>query len=649
MTGTFRVGCLLATGLVGFAALSHAGQPNILWLTIEDTSAYEFGCYGNAQVKTPNIDGLAEKGLQYMKAWSTAPHCSPARSTLITGCYATTFAMDNHRHQWDTPGDIFYPPLMRRAGYYCTNNSKTDYNTTRDNKAMWDECSKSASYNSPQRGKDQPFFAVFNAFNTHMSRLTSITLEGRRDFAKEGLDPAKLKLPPYVPDIAETRSDYAFHLEGVQEVDEWVGIFLHDLEERGLAEDTIVIFNSDHGGCLPRGKGFLYESGLQVPLIVYLPPKYQFLAKPKPGSKTDRLVGFVDFAPTLLSLIGVKPPEWMQGRAFLGKYDTEPRLLQFAFRTNQETHYDPCRAVTDGRFKYIRAYLPNKAYCLRNSFQWQMPSNLGWDGYALEHRTPERAAEHPEWMQPFASKAAEMLFDLQTDPYELHNLAGEPAHLATLEKMRAAIAAHVRETKDLGFFPPTTKIKGEGVALYDWVREKKYDLNALITAAETASEAKADNKARLLAYLASGHPEVRFWGAAGLSALARQGLLVGCPDELAQPINDPDPAVAATAAEGCCFAGRSELGIPALIKGLGSNTGDAKDLFHSSLETLTWYPEQAKLLASHAAEIHEAGGFPARSVLVNLDELPIDKLYTSKERKKGIEVNETRRPLKPTP
>jgi arylsulfatase A-like enzyme len=615
--------------------------PNILWLTIEDTSATEFGCYGNPHAKTPNVDGLAARGIQYMKAWSTAPHCSPARSTLITGCYATTFGMDNHRRRWETPAGIFYPTLLRKAGYYCTNNSKTDYNTTRNHKAMWDECGSKASYNSPARKEGQPFFAVFNANITHMSRLTGITLEGRRDFSKEGLDPAALELPPYVPDVKEMRSDYAFHLEGVQDVDRWVGLFLDDLEARGLADDTLVIFNSDHGGCLPRGKGFLYESGLQVPLVVTLPKKYEHLAALKPGSQSGRLVGFVDFAPTLLSLIGVEPPGFMQGRAFMGKHEAAPRELQFAFRANQERHYDPCRAVTDGRWKYIRSYLPNKPYCLRNDFQWQMPSNLGWDAYALAHRTPEAGPANPGWMQPFAAKAAEMLFDLDADPFELNNLAGDPARFQTLEKMRAAVSSHIRETRDLGFFPPTAKIAREGQALFDWVRETGYDLNALYDVAERASMPVPGDEKLFFQCLESPHPEIRFWAANGL------GRLGICSDALKRAVNDPDPSVAAAAAEACVYAGFPDLGIPALVRGLKTHEKEPQDPFYSSLETLSLYDRS--VLEPYLGAINAAGGFPARSLAVNLGQKPLEELYNGKARKKGIEVNRNRRPLTPVP
>lgn len=626
---------------LGAVVAVSAAQPNILWLTIEDTSAYEFGCYGNPDVRTPQVDALAEKGIQFMKAWSTAPHCSPARSTLITGCYATTYGMDNHRRRWDTPSGIFYPELMRKAGYFCTNNSKTDYNTTRNHKAMWDACGKTASYNSPKRKKDQPFFAVFNANITHMSRLTSVTLEGRRDFAKEGLDPAELTLPPHVPDLEAVRSDYAFHLEGVQDVDRWVGLHLAELEKRGLADDTIIFFYSDHGGCLPRGKGFPFESGLQVPLIVHLPEKYRGLADVPPGTRTDRLVGFVDFAPTLLSLAGIQAPDAMQGKAFMGQYETSPRTLQFAFRTNQERHYDPCRAVTDGRWKYIRSYLPNKPFGLRNDFQWQMPSNLAWDAYALQRRTPE-AERNPAWLQPYEAKPAEMLFDLAADPFELNNLAGDRAHFQTLEKMRAALSEHIRSSVDLGFFPPSAKA-ARRTALYDWVRDSGYDHEALCAIAERASMPGPGDEAFFIQSLESPFPEIRFWAVQGL------GRLGVCPDALKKAVADPDESVSAAAAGACVLGGFADLGMPVLLQGLKTRSGAEKDPFYSELETLSLHPAAAGVLEKFAQEIEQAGGYPAKSLAVNLGSQPVSSLYGSAAVKKGIQTNKNRRPLEPLP
>jgi len=232
-------------------------RPNFLWLTFEDTSADELGCYGNPDVSTPVMDQLANEGVRFTNAWSTAPHCSVSRSTLITGCYATTYNMDTHRYKYPQPKDIpLYPRFLRDAGYYCSNNYKTDYNIKDWDPEIWDECGDKKNHIGSylNRKPGQPFFAVFNSMQTHMSRLTSVTTEGRRDFSKEGLDPAMLRLPPHVPDRERIRSDLAFHLEGVQDIDTWIKRHLDILEENGLSEDTIILVFSDHGGGLPRGK-----------------------------------------------------------------------------------------------------------------------------------------------------------------------------------------------------------------------------------------------------------------------------------------------------------------------------------------------------------------------------------------------------------
>ena len=252
---TTRPFLLALVSLVAFATAQDGERPNVLWLTIEDTSAYEFGCYGNPHVRTPNIDRLAARGIRFDQARSTAPHCSPARSTIVSGTPATSWGTDWHRQAWPVPNERFYlPKSLHDAGYFTTNNSKTDYNAKgfkAVRKQVWDVNGNKGTYHHERRRPDQPFFAVFNTMVTHLSRLRSYTLDGRRTF--EGLDPDELELPPHLPDCAETRSDYAFHLEGVEDIDKWVGMFLDDLDQSGLADDTIVFFFSDHGGCLTAG------------------------------------------------------------------------------------------------------------------------------------------------------------------------------------------------------------------------------------------------------------------------------------------------------------------------------------------------------------------------------------------------------------
>ena len=205
---------ILNLPLLSFSAPTEEQEkPNILWLVLEDTSPYQFGCYGGKDAKTPEIDRLASKSIRFTNASSNAPHCSPARSTLITGCYATTYGMDIHRERYDTPKNIFYPEYMREAGYFCTNNSKTDYNTTEDHKSLWDESGGSATYRSQKRKTGQPFFSVFNANATHMSLVRTITTKGRPNFNEFGLNPDSIFLPDHVPDLPEVRSDEAYQLK----------------------------------------------------------------------------------------------------------------------------------------------------------------------------------------------------------------------------------------------------------------------------------------------------------------------------------------------------------------------------------------------------------------------------------------------------
>ncbi|TKG96894.1 sulfatase [Puteibacter caeruleilacunae] len=617
-------------------------KPNILWLVLEDTSPHQFGCYGSKDVNTPEIDQLAEKGIRFVNASSNAPHCSAARSSLITGCYATTYGMDIHREDYDTPDDIFYPQYMRKAGYFCTNNDKTDYNSTIDNKSIWDECSKSASYNSSARKPGQPFFAVFNTSATHMGLVRTITTQGRPDFKKDGINEDDIFLPAHVPDLPNVRSDEAYELKNSQESSKWAQSFLDDLEAKGLAENTIVFFYSDHGGCLPRGKGTPFETGLRVPLIIYVPPAWQERLGVEGGIVDTRLVSFVDFAPTILSLAGVEAPDFMQGKAFMGKYAKETPKYQFGFRSNQENyHYDPCRTVMDGRYKYIRNYVPHKPFCLRNLYQWGMPANQAWDNYVMSGK-----CDNKDWMLPFKPKSAEMLFDLENDPWELKNLAEDSFLQDKLKEFRGALKNHVRETKDLGFVVRGLRKKPEG--LYNWVRTEKFPLEELIAAAELAGIAEAKDKGKLLEMLKSPYPEIRYWGAVGFCTLGAQQKLNKCPKELIKAIDDDSDQVACAAAEAACYLGAFDKGCNKLITLFKNNF----NLAYSSLETLSWYPEQKKQMMKclpvfkamndeqNKVEQDRMGlGLKIRSVLVNLDALPISKLYTEKDIKDGINKN----------
>lgn len=624
-------------------------RPNILWVTFEDTSSYEFGCYGNKDVHTPNADSLAAKGIQFMNAWSVAPQSSAARSSLITGCYSSTYGMDIHPVPYDTPTDIFFPQRLREAGYYCTNNSKTHYNSTTDNKSCWDECTPKASYNSPKRGKDQPFFAVYNTVTSHMGRVRTFHTDGRRDFTTEGIYPELLTLPDYVPDLPEVRSDYAGHLEAVQDVDTWLGFFLKDLKEKGLDDNTIIFFYSDHGGCVARGKGYLYESGLKVPLIAYFPPKWQHLAGRGPG-KEYGLINFTDLGPTVLSIAGIKPPKHMQGKAYCGKYaSAEKREMQFGLAANQLHHFMPVRAASDGRYKYIRSYIPYRQFALRNYYQWGMPSNKAWDKLVLGgHNT------NPDWEQTFKAHPAEMLFDLEKDPGELNDLATSPEYADVLAKMRQAMSDHIRSTKDLGFFIPTSR---EHVILYDKVRKEKYPLNELYNLVELAGTATSADVPVFEKALTSQYPEMRYWAAVGLAQLGNRGEYKNCPEALLALLNDADPYIACEAAYAAAYLGEAAKGIQRLNYPV--QEADRK-IGYSLLECLALDKNIQPAIRVHLADLkekaeklprkeNEDAGLMARGILVDLGEMDIKDLHGPEAYKQGLKLNHGRRPMVPLP
>ena len=658
MKTTHLSGLLTTAGLVFGGGSSYAQQrPNILWLTIEDTSPYDFGCYGNGHVATPTIDSLAGAGIQYMRVHSVGTQNSPSRSCIITGCYASTFGMEWHRCRFATPETVFLPDYMRAAGYYCTNKSKTDYNTLCDNKAMWDSCGPAATYNNPARKKDQPFFAVFNSMATHMGRIRSYHTDQRRDFALEGLDPARLELPPHVPDIPEIRSDFAFHMEGSQDIDAWVRMFLDDLRRQRLDENTIVFFFSDHGGCLPRGKGFVYETGTHVPFIVYLPPKWRHLANGQSG-RTDRLIGFPDLAPTVLSLAGIEPPAYMQGKAFLGEYEAAPKRYEFAVKANQASHYCPERAVTDGRYKYIVRYIPYKHDALMNAYQWGMPGNICWDETYLGGRC--RSAVCP---MTFERHCAELFFDLAEDPYEIDNRMDDPACAEEIRRLRSEMSRFLRDTGDLGFFLKAQRLTP--TPLCEKLRDEGYDYERLYRLAELTSKVTPESLPYLTECLASPRKEIRYWAVVNINQLAATGQIAKVPEAFAGLLGTDDPEIAAEAAYAMCLTGRSQEAMAYLTAAGPNGRLDSHKL--TMLELLTLAPDAGSYFTEDvrrtvravvAADprqtaVSETGEgeyfIAARKILVNLRELPAAALWGEHFYEEGVEVNRNRRKMVPTP
>ncbi len=436
--------------------------PNILWITNEDMSP-RLGCYGDSTARTPNIDQLAAEGLLFTHAFSISGVCSPSRSALISGMYPTSITTLHHRtttpdnpccdpYLGVPPPEVKgFPEYLRAAGYYCTNNAKTDYQFGVPF-TIWDENGRNAHWrNRPD--PDQPFFAVFNTAMTHESRLfreeAAAALQDsfinagnafveRRNYIT---DRSTVPLPPYFPDHPEVREDVARQYDNINRMDGWVGDLLVQLEADGLAENTIVFYFSDHGTCLPRGKRWLYDSGIRVPLIIRFPDGQDA------GTVTDRLVSFIDFGPTVLSLAGIEPPDHMQGRAFLGPYAGDARTHIFAARDRTDAHTDQIRAVRDHRYKYIENWNPEIPYGYPLAYAEQIAMNPVWRRLAEQGRLSGPAAA---WHQP---KPEEELYDLADDPHEINNLIDDPRYADRREALRTQLEAWKSRTGDLGRMP----------------------------------------------------------------------------------------------------------------------------------------------------------------------------------------------------
>ena len=430
-------------------------KPNILWISTEDISP-DLGCYGDSYAVTPNIDKLAARGVRYTNVYSHSGVCAPTRSGIITGMYPTTLGTNHMRCKGVPPAYIkCFSEYLRAEGYYCTNNSKTDYQFDPPASA-WDESSRKAHWRN--RGKDQPFFAILNFTISHESKIRDRSKSMLKRLASlkphEKHDPAKAVLPPYYPDTPAVRRDWAQYYDIITLMDKQVADVLKQLEDDGLAENTIVWFWGDHGRGLPRGKRWIYDSGLRVPLIIHVPEKWRKLAMPdntdavKPGTVNDDLVAFIDFAPTMLSLTGIKIPDYIQGQAFLGSQKAEPREYIFAARDRMDEAYDLIRAVRDKRYKYIRNYMWYVTRGQDINYMNQMPTMQ-----EMRRLNAEGKLKGPQKQYFEETKPVEELYDTATDPHEVKNLAGDPKYKDVLRRMRVIHAKWVRETHDMGLIP----------------------------------------------------------------------------------------------------------------------------------------------------------------------------------------------------
>ncbi|TMM56671.1 sulfatase [Maribacter algarum] len=431
---------------------AQESQPNIIWLVAEDQSPDWFPMYGDSTMRLPYIEMLARDGVTFENAYSPAPVCSPARSAIITGMYPTTLGTHNMRtynaYRKDNQPQVgipSYSPIvpdgvkmftqyLREKGYYTSNGPKEDYNFEKM-EAAWDDSSKEHHWSKRRVG--QPFFSVFNFSVCHESQIWA------RGKDQLFISPSKVTIPPYFPDNDTIRHDLAVNYSNLKRLDNQIGQIINGLKTDGLYENSIIFFYGDHGGPFPRHKRALYETGTKVPMVIKFPKNK------KAGSTDDRFISFIDLAPTVLSLAGIKPPKVMQGVAQFGKFEVE-RKPKYTFHSSDrfDALYDRLRAVRSERYKYIKSFDTSISHAISNKYRQQMPMMRELRRLYNEGKLNE---EQSSWLHP--TKPEEELYDLQKDPYELNNLADLPEMQDTLTHLRQVLEKWIFETNDLGRIP----------------------------------------------------------------------------------------------------------------------------------------------------------------------------------------------------
>jgi uncharacterized sulfatase len=547
-----------------------AATPNILWISCEDISPH-LACYGDPHAITPHLDQLATTGVRYTHAFTAAGVCAPCRSTIITGMYQNSIGTHHMRCNATLPPWLKpFPMLLREAGYYCTNNSKTDYQFSKPSKSeIWDESSGKAHWKKRDR-KDQPFFSVFNFTGCHESGIAGaakykqvtakLTPEQRQEAS------TLTTLPPYYPDTPITREDWKRNYELITAMDAWAGDLIAELKAADQYDNTIILFWSDHGVGLPRAKRWLYDSGTRIPLIARIPEKFRVGGQGAPGTVDDQLINSTDFGPTVLNLAGVDVPQYVQGRAFLGPELSQPRQYIYGARDRMDERYDIIRAVRDGSYRYIRNFEPTKPY-----YQYMNTPEKG--ATMREIRRVQAAGEMTAGVAQFCAphKPPEELYDLDNDPHEMTNLADSPQHQAKLVELRAALKAWQNEVGDVGLLPEAEiEIQEQAAGSRFAILNRTGGTAALERLVDVATMASEGIGAldTLIKGLSDPDPSVRYWSATGIGNIGTPA--AQAKTDIVAALDDSSPSVRIAAARAIANLGQPQLAIPTLTKELES-------------------------------------------------------------------------------
>lgn len=533
-----------------FAEGAKDRRPNILWILAEDIST-NLGCYGDANAHTPHLDAFAQQAVRYENVFSVHPCCSPSRACLATGVYPTRLGTFQHRGQANVSEKVpCFMSLLRQGGYYTFNgmrggSAKEDYNFKPVAK-QWD-AHRSSDVEWRNRPAGAPFFGQVNLFRTHQSQYGK-RRPGEQSEDRTQHDPSRIHLPPYLPDTPAAREIWSEYHDRITQMDGEFAAIIDLLRHDGLAEDTIVFFFGDNGHGVPGGKGWLWDQGLHVPLLLYVPDRWAHLVPAKPGTSTKQIVSFVDFAPTVLGLAGVDIPTEMQGVAFAGRRSSEPRRLAFAARDFHDgASFDFSRAVRTERYHYIRNFMPH--------IGWE-PMLYGWQHapFLLEEWKCEaeagrlRAGTRQDcFFSP--RKPVEELYDMVADPWQMRNLACDPEHRDVLEELRGECERWMIENRDLGLLSQHELYArtGAGTHLAMGGDPDRNPVARLLEAANLANRVDSRSIPAVERLLRDDDCAVRRWGAIGMLTAGHEAAAASALTVAA--LDDPAPDVRVVAAE----------------------------------------------------------------------------------------------------
>ncbi len=527
-------------------------KPNILWITIEDTSPQFIGCYGNEDASTPVVDKLAEEGVRFTNAFSTGTVCSPSRTAIITGVKTYQTGTGNHRSKYPVPEFMKgFPYYLQQQGYYTSNNVKTDYNIRGEKdfiQEAWNESSRKAGWWNRKPG--QPFFAVFNYVESHQSRTMTMTYDWYLENVfkhlpeEERIGENEFEMPPFYTDSPEMRKQFARVYNSIKLMDNRVGELIKRLEKDNLKDSTIIFFYADHGEGMPRGKTNGINFGYRVPFIIWFPEMYKHLSPWGTGGiVTDELVDFSDLAPTLISLAGGEIPGHMSGRPYLGEKREKPVRQLNLSSDRSDNGIDMVRTVTDGRYVYSRNYLPfiYEARYIRymeiGEIKQQMRSDLA------------EAKLNALQKSLFEPRPAEFLFDIENDLWETVNLAQDPEYRDILEKMREKLDEEVINSRDVMFLPEyEIELLSDSVSAYEFRKDKNlYPIEEIYEVASMAGFRGKEVAEKQVEWLENPDNIIRYWAALGLRSQPKN-ILLPHAEKISNAMEDEYPPVGVTAA-----------------------------------------------------------------------------------------------------